>query len=357
MKVQIVDDHETNLLLFSQLVQAVDRTLEVETYADPRDGLLACREAMPDLIVVDYMMPDLDGHQYIEHVRRMPAARDVPIIMITAADERSVRQRALELGATDFLSKPVDPNEVRVRLKNLLALRRNHLKLQDRNKWLADSVRDATKVIVDRERELVMRLARAAEFRDPETGGHIQRMAHYSEIIARELGESEEYCDLLLKAAPMHDVGKLGTPDIILLKPGKLTESEFEVMKQHALIGFKILDGSASRLIQLAAEVAISHHEKYDGTGYPNKLAGDAIPLSGRIVAVADVFDAFTSKRPYKEPWPLDRAVQFLRDQSGSHLDPGCVAAFLRRWEDILAIRAQYQDDTGPDMARPDVWR
>lgn len=345
MLVQIVDDNDTNLMLFQQLALRTGTDVEVVTYADPLAALEFCRSTVPDMIVVDYMMPEMDGHQYVEAVRKLTGFRDVPIVMVTAAAERSVRQKALELGVTDFLAKPVDPAEAKVRFANLLALRRSHLQLRDRNRWLADEVRQATATIAAREQELILRLSKAAEFRDPETGAHIVRMARYSELIARRLGKDDEYCELMLKAAPMHDLGKLGIPDGILLKPGKLTDEEFAVMTKHPQIGYEILSGSDSSLIRFGAEIALTHHEKWDGSGYPNKLSGEAIPLSGRIVAVADVFDALTSERPYKAAWPLDKARKLLEDNSGSHFDPACVAAFLAEWEAVLQIRAEVADE------------
>lgn len=344
MLVQIVDDNDTNLMLFKQLALKVKGDIRVETYADPIEALATCHAVIPDMIVVDYMMPGLDGHQYVEAVRKIPGTRDVPIVMVTAAADRSVRQKALELGVSDFLAKPVDPSEVRVRFANLLALRRSHLQLRDRNRWLAEEIRKATGTVIEREQELVLRLSKAAEFRDPETGAHIVRMARYSELIARRMGLPADLCDLLLRAAPMHDLGKLGIPDGILLKPGRLTEDEFTVMSRHPEIGYEILADSNSLLIRLGAEIALSHHEKFDGTGYPHQLAGESIPLMGRIVAVADVFDALTSERPYKAAWPVEKARQLLIDSSGSHFDPACVKAFLDEWKQVIAIRESLAD-------------
>jgi putative two-component system response regulator len=345
MLVQIVDDNDTNLMLFEQLALRVGGDIQVQTYADPVAALAACRQTMPDMIVVDYMMPGMDGHQYVEAVRQIPGAREIPIVMATAAADRSVRQKALELGVSDFLTKPVDPSEVRVRFANLLALRRSHLQLRDRNRWLADEIRKATATVIEREQELVLRLSKAAEFRDPETGAHIVRMARYSQLIARRLGLPEEQCELLLRAAPMHDLGKLGIPDGILLKPGRLTEDEFTVMSRHPEIGHAILADSNSQLIRLGAEIALSHHEKYDGTGYPHRLAGDTIPLMGRIVAVADVFDALTSERPYKAAWPVEKARALLVENSGTHFDPACVQAFLDEWDQVMTIRESLVDE------------
>lgn len=344
MLVHIVDDNETNLMLLEQIVRKVSGDVEMSSFIDPVEALDASTRRMPDLVLVDYMMPVVDGHEFILRLRAMPGGREVPVIMITAAADRAVRQKALENGVTDFLTKPVDPSEVRVRVTNLLALRRSHLRLRDQNRWLADEVRKATQAVFDREEELIVRLAKAAEFRDPETGGHINRMAHYSFLIAQGLGMPKEQCALVLKAAPMHDVGKLGTPDGILLKPGRLSDDEMVVMKRHSDIGHAILDGSSSQLIQLGAEIALSHHEKWDGTGYPARLAGETIPLSGRIVAVADVFDALTSERPYKLAWELTRARDFLAENSGKHFDPRCIEVFLAAWDEVLAIKAKFAD-------------
>ncbi len=265
--------------------------------------------------------------------------------MVTANDELDVRYRALESGASDFLTKPIDRAEFKARMRNMLALRANQKRLEDRASWLAEEVLKATEEILRREREIVVRLSRAAEFRDPETGGHIQRMAHYTWLIAVRLGLPLEQQELILEAAPMHDVGKVGIPDHILLKPGRLDPAEFEIMKQHAAKGHQILDGSSSPLLQMAATIALSHHEKYDGTGYPQGLAGEAIPLVGRIVAVADVFDALTSARPYKPAWGIDQAVSFMRGQRGLHFDPQCVDVFLDRFDEVLAIRERFLND------------
>ena len=203
----------------------------------------------------------------------------------------------------------------------------------------------ATEEIRRREQETILRLSRAAEFRDPETGDHLQRMAHYSWMIAVRLGLPPEQQQLILEAAPMHDVGKVGIPDHILLKPGKLDEAEFSIMKQHPVIGHQILSDSSSPLLQIAAVIAISHHEKYDGTGYPHGRKGEDIPLFGRIVAVADVFDALTSERPYKRAWSLEDAVVFLEEGCGSHFDPKCVQAFLTGWDQVVDIRRRFQDE------------
>jgi putative two-component system response regulator len=232
----------------------------------------------------------------------------------------------------------------------MLALGTSRRHLADRAAWLAEEVKKATAAIHSREQELLFRMSRAAEFRDPETGAHIQRMAHYSHLIAASLGLSAEDQALILQAAPMHDVGKIGIPDLILLKPGRLTPEEFDVMKSHARLGFELLSGSESFVLQAAASIAISHHEKFDGSGYPYGVAGQAIPLFGRIVAVADVFDALTSERPYKKAWEFERAIDFLREGAGTHFDATCVEAFLVRMDDILAIHVRFQDKELPAL-------
>lgn len=346
MKVAIVDDTQINVTLMEALVRRIDGC-EPISFTDSAAGLAWCIEHRPDLVIVDYMMPAPDGMVFIETLRALPIWVDVPILMVTADHEREVRYRALEIGATDFLTKPVDRIEFTSRVKNMLAMRRNHLLLADRAALLASEVHAATEAIRTRERETIFRLARAAEFRDPETGAHIQRMANYSCLIAESLGWDQTAVDQLMQAAPMHDVGKLGTPDHILLKPGRLTPDEFEIMKQHATIGWEILQGSSSPVLTLAAEIALTHHEKFDGSGYPNGSAGEAIPLVGRIVAVADVFDALTSERPYKKAWEFDRALSFLGDGRGLHFDPACIDAFISRLDDVRAVRERYQDEEG----------
>lgn len=342
MHIMIIDDNSVNLGIFQRIAEKISPDNEVTGFLDPLAALVAALERAPDLIVVDYMMPGLNGLELVGKFRAIPGNSEIPVVMITAVGDRDLRQTALQSGITDFLTKPVDPSEVRARLTNLLALRQSHLHLKDQNAWLASEVKKATRTILEREEELIFRLARAAEYRDPETGGHIQRMARYSWLISRALGRPEEESDDLLKAAPMHDLGKMGTPDAILLKPGKLTDAEMSIMRQHAMIGFNILMGSSSRLNQLGAEVALSHHEKWDGSGYPRQLKGTEIPLSGRIVAVADVFDALTSVRPYKKAWEPDAARGFLEEQSGRHFDPDCVKTFLSRWTEALEIRTRF---------------
>ena len=342
--VLIVDDTEINLILFGALVKKLDNC-EGHTFASSADGLEWARRNDLDLLIVDYMMPDIDGLEFISRFRGLPGCESVPILMITANDQKQLRYRALDLGANDFLIKPVDKVEFLARTKNMLTVSEARKQLVNRAAWLADEVRKATAEILARERETVLRLCKAAEYRDPETGAHILRMAHFSRLIARKLGLSVDQQELLLEAAPLHDIGKVGIADPILLKPARLNAAEFEIMKQHAIFGYELLKGSSSKVLQAGAEIAKGHHEKFDGSGYPHGLKGTDIPLFSRIVAVADVFDALTSERPYKKAWELEAAVDFLTAGAGTHFDPDCVRAFLEAWEDVLEIRQRYQED------------
>jgi putative two-component system response regulator len=339
----IIDDSEINLLLFKHLVTR-NEDIEPRCFSSSAAGLEWCQEHGADIVVVDYMMPAPDGIEFVRRFREIPGMGEVPVVMVTANNLVETRYNALMAGATDFLTKPVDRHEFTARMKNMAALRRGQKLLADRAALLAVEVAAATRTIAERERETIFCLARAAEYRDPETGGDIMRMAHYSRLIASRLGLPEEEQQLIFEAAPMHDVGKVGTRDEILLKPGRLTTDEFAIMKQHASIGHDILGDSSSPILRTAAIIAGTHHEKYDGSGYPNGLTGEEIPLYGRIVAVADVFDALTSSRPYKKAWDVDRAADYLREKSGSHFDPACVAVFLDAWEKVLDIRARYGD-------------
>jgi putative two-component system response regulator len=342
MKVVIVDDTHINLVLMSRLIEKLEGVQTV-TFQSAHDALNWCRANPYDLLILDYMMPDLDGLAFINCLAGEGPERP-PVLMVTASQDIDIRHRALESGANDFLIKPIDKVEFLARTRNMLALRRASVALHNRASWLAEEVAKATAELREREQETILLLCRASEYRDPETGAHIQRMAHYSRLIAAELGMSDEEQEFILSAAPMHDIGKVGTPDHILLKPGKLDAEELKVMRQHALIGYNILKQSQARMLQLAAIIAHSHHERFDGTGYPNGLKGEDIPLVGRIVAVADVFDALTSVRPYKKAWALEDAQKYLHDNSGSHFDPACVDALMRRWDDVLQIRERFCD-------------
>jgi len=342
-KALVVDDSEVNLSTVQALLERMG-DIESVAFSSATVAMSWVRDHEADLVIVDYMMKDISGTDFIRQLRTLPGRADVPVLIVTANDQKHIRYRALDAGATDFLSKPLDKVEFMARVSNLLQLVMGRKALKDQASWLADEVRKATAEVVQRERETVIRLSKAAEYRDPETGAHILRMAHYSELIARGMGLSKEDQELLLEAAPMHDIGKVGVSDNILLKPGRLTPQEFELMKQHAAYGYDILQDSSSQVLQAGAAIALGHHEKYDGSGYPNGLSGQAIPIFSRIVAVADVFDALTSERPYKRAWSLEQAAEHIKAGAGKHFDPKCVAVFIAHWQEVLKIRQRFQD-------------
>ncbi len=342
--VLLVDDNPVNLKWLELLVQRLEQA-QCASFTDPLAALEYARTHHVDLVVLDYLMPEMNGLQFIAAFSAFEGAQSVPLLMITAHDEKDVRYRALEAGAYDFLPKPVDAAEFLARARNLLRLREASLRLADHAAWLTREVDLATREIRERERETVMALVKAAGYRDHETGAHISRVGHYAHLIAQGLHLSAQDQALMLDAAAMHDIGKVGIPDHILLKPGRLDEEEMQIMRQHPRLGHELLKGSSSRLLQAGATIALGHHEKFDGSGYPQGLQGQDIPLFGRIVAVADVFDALTSERPYKKPWPLDDAATYLRDQRGLHFDPQCVDVFLAAWPQVLAIRQGFADE------------
>lgn len=341
MRVLVVDDSATNLLLLSQMIRSIDGT--PFPYSDPIKALENAPTLNIDLALVDYEMPGLNGVELIKQLHAVSDLRDVPVVMVTACEQTAVRYAALDAGATDFLRKPVDPVEVKSRLRNLFKLREAQNQLRQRCSGLADEVSATTRELIDREEEIIYRLSRAAEYRDTETGAHIARMARYCRLIAEALGLDKNACRTIYLAAPMHDIGKIAVADSILLKPARLTPEERAVMEHHTLHGHKILADSKSPLIRQAAEIAVSHHERWDGSGYPKGLRGVEIPLFGRIAAVADVFDALTSERPYKSAWKPEDAKAHIVEASGTHFDPACVDAFCGRWDDVMSICASEQ--------------
>lgn len=344
--VLIIDDQTTGRTILQKVIEQIADNLAVTTFGSPTEALDWIAHHDPDLIITDYRMPEMDGVEFIRTVRQRPHCENVPIMMITVVSEKAVRYEALDAGATAFLTRPIDQIECRTSCRNLLKMQEQHLIIQDRADWLARQVEVATEKITQREKETILRLARAGEYRDEGTGNHVLRMAKYSRQIAEALGGfSEQDCEDLEYAAPMHDIGKIGIPDGILLKPGKLNEYEWDIMQTHTTIGHSILSDSQSRYMQIGAIIALNHHERFDGKGYPNGLVGEEIPLIARVVAVADVFDALASSRPYKKAWDIDEAIAYIQQQSGTHLDPQCVDAFLQRIDAIRRIQADYSDD------------
>jgi two-component system, response regulator RpfG len=342
--VMIVDDRGTARSLLEGLARSIEPGLRVESFAEPQAALDRATQSTPDLIISDYRMPGMDGVEFTRRLRAMPKLEEVPIVIVTVVEDRQIRYQALESGATDFLTRPIDPQECRARCRNLLTLRRSQKIVADRAKWLEDQVMQATRDVRIREKETLLRLAKAGEYRDEGTGNHILRMAKYARLIASELNLSAMECDEIESAAPMHDIGKIGIPDQILLKPGPLNTEETSLMRQHAEIGYQILADSPSRYLQMGAVIALGHHEKFDGSGYPRGLAGEAIPLPARIVAVGDVFDALTTVRPYKQAWSMQQALDYLKAEMGGHFDPVCVRAFLVRLDEVAQIMKEYED-------------
>ena len=316
--VMVVDDQSTGRAILEQVVRSLDDRVLVESFARPVDAVVWATRHVSDLVLVDYMMPDMDGIEFAKRLRALPGYEHVPIVMVTVHDDRKVRYAALDAGITDFLTKPVDARECLARCRNLLTLRRQQLALEDRRRLLEHMVEDATREVREREKETLLRLARAGEFRDEETGFHLIRMSRYSRLIASAIGLERDEAETVELAAPLHDIGKIGIPDQILLKPGKLDDAEWEVMRRHPVIGHEILKGSASKYVRMGALIALGHHEKYDGSGYPNGLVGDHIPLCARIVAVADVYDALTTARPYKGAWKSAQALRIPARRSAA---------------------------------------
>lgn len=345
----IVDDQPAN-------VKLVERMLEIEGYTnllattDPRQAETLFTEQNSDLVLLDLNMPYLDGFAVMARIRELDPDYP-PIIVLTAQNDRESRVKALDLGARDFLSKPFDRVELLTRIRNMLEVRMLNKAMKNQNQLLEEMVRERTHELEDTRLEVIRRLSRAAEYRDDITGFHIVRMSRYSELLGRAMGMDERQANMLLNASPMHDVGKIGIPDNILLKPGKLDAEEWEVMKTHVDIGVQILDGSGSELMIMAKEIAQAHHEKWDGSGYPRGLQGEAIPLTARIVALADVFDALTTERPYKRAWSIEETVAYLEEQKGKHFDPQLVEKFLQIMPEVLEIKAQYQDKRARQLA------
>lgn len=368
-RILVVDDEAMMRRLLEKLLRMEGYEVALASSGEQALGELLRNGA--DTVLLDMRMPGMSGLEVCRQIRNHPRSLHTPVVFITAVNDRELRRKGMEAGADDFLSKPFDEVELMARIRNSVRVKRYYdnleqqkerleVAVQERTAALNDAVSRLTQIQVDlraSQEETIYRLSRAAEFRDDETGQHLQRMSRYCQVIARRIGLDEATCELLRIASPMHDVGKLGIPDRILLKPGRLTADEFTIMKGHAEIGYRILVGSDAAPLKMAATIAHTHHEKWDGNGYPRGLRGEDIPLPGRIAAIADVFDALTSSRPYKPAWKLEDALQLMRTNRGSHFDPTLIDVFFEALPEVLEIRERFVDapvhETSPAPTEP----
>lgn len=343
---------------------SVQRVLRREQYSfleadNGRDALDVLRQIKADLVLLDLQMPTMDGFEFLREFRRFDKERTTPVCVMTGTSAARERARIIDLGADDFIQKPAELVELKTRIKSLLRVGAYQRELAKLNNVLEARVAERTKALQETVgdleaakdeinlayREMVLRLSLAAEMKDECTAGHLERMSQYAALLANKIGWEPERVELLTEAAKMHDIGKLGIPDAILNKPGKLTDEEFRIMQSHTEIGARILAGSKSQLLQMASDIAISHHERYDGSGYPRRLSGSSIPEVGRIVAIADVFDALMSKRSYKSAWSLEETVGALKEEKGSHFDPYLVDQFLEEIDVVCSIHSRFADE------------
>lgn len=346
MRIALIDDSRSALAIIRSCVESLSN-LEIVEFRSPRKALTEASFTQYDMIVTDYDMPSMNGIELIRLLRELPTYRDVPMIMLTSIDDQDICIDALQAGATDFIRKPFRAVELARRLENLLALRNAQLQLQDRARMLGGAVELAKHALVNREEEIIWRLARAIEARDGATGEHVTRVAKICLLMAQAMGLPESRCRTIYMAAPLHDVGKIGIPDAILTKPGRLTAEEITVMRRHVDIGVKILSNGTSDLLRVAEIIAGGHHERWDGTGYPKGIAGLDIPLEARIAAVADVFDALCTNRSYKLAWPIEDAKREIIQESDTLYDPQCVQAFERCWPEITKLYSEFSIETG----------
>ncbi|KAF1713593.1 two-component system response regulator [Pseudoxanthomonas sangjuensis] len=350
LNIVIVDDQTSARTMLRHVIEDIASELNVHDFGDPQVALSWCENNRTDLLLLDYRMPGMDGLELARRFRRLPLHRDIPIILITVVGDEPIRQAALEAGVIDFLVKPVRPRELRARCRNLLQLRQQSENVKQRAMSLEQRLLSSMHEVEERERETLSRLARAIEYRDSGTSAYLERMAHFAGLIAEMIGLPEDDARAIELAAPLHDIGKIAIPDAILMKPGPLTDEEMAVMRRHPLIGHELLSGSHNRFIQSGAVIALRHHERYDGSGYPDGLAGDAIPLEARIVAVADVLDALLSPRPYKKAWEMDAALAYLYAQRGRLFDPVCVEALVRGRDRLGDIYSRYSTTRRPGL-------
>lgn len=339
----LVDDQLVNIKLLEKMLRQAGFTAIFST-TEAREVKTLYFDNEIDLVLLDIRMPVMDGFEVMAQLQADINNDYLPVLVLTAELTSHTRERALSSGAKDFITKPFDQAEVIQRIFNMLEVRLLHKQVRLQNETLEQQVRQRTRQLEQSQLEIIKRLGRAAEYKDNETGNHILRMSHFAQMLARAAGLDQEACDNILLAAPMHDIGKIGIPDSILLKPGRLNPDEWEVMKTHVNIGADLLDGTDIPLLIMARNIALSHHEKWDGSGYPGGLAGETIPIEGRICAICDVFDALTSARPYKQAWPVEEAIAFLRQQRAKQFDPRLVDLFETILDEVLAYRAVHLD-------------
>ncbi len=341
LRILAVDDEESNLLLVRRILEREGYT-RVDVTTDPSRVPGMFVELQPDLVLLDLHMPGMDGFELMDRLGPLTDnGSGVPLLVLTADATDETRRRALSVGARDFLTKPLDRIELLLRVRNLLQVKQLQDRLREQNADLEDKVAERTRELDQSRLEVLERLALAAEYRDDDTQEHAWRIGRVCALVALALGLPDREVELLGHAAPLHDIGKIGIPDAILLKPGRLTDEEFEVIKTHPRIGAEILTGSHSPLLRLAERIALTHHERWDGSGYPGGFSGEEIPIAGRIVAVADVFDALTHERPYKQAWPVEKAVAEILGQAGRQFDPGVVDAFATLDHPTLLTRVK----------------
>ncbi len=348
MDVLIVDDQLSARTMLRHIIEGISPDIRIADFGDSEDALEWTTHSHPDLLLLDYRMPKLDGLEFARRFRRNLGHRDVPIVLVSVVGDEPVRQAALDAGVIDFMVKPIRPRELRARCRNLLLLRQQTVSLKERTRTLEQQILANLNEIEHREREILYRLARLTESRDRATGAHLERMARYSGLIAEAIGMSDEEVRVIEAAAPLHDIGKISVPDAILNKPGPLTDGERDIMREHPRMGFEVLRDSSSRFVQMGALIALNHHERWDGSGYPQGLVGEQIPLAARIVAIADVLDALTTQRSYKDAWSMDDAMAYLQTHRGKMFDPRLVDALMAqadRAEEIRRYFAPLADD------------
>jgi putative two-component system response regulator len=340
LNILIVDDNILNIVLLEEICK--DEGHNIFSFQDPLKALESIKEIQYDLAFIDYMMPEINGIDFIKEIKKIQS--NTICVMITADNSHELKLKALEAGANEFLTKPIDVSEMMIRLRNMSKLIAAEKVLRDYNKKLQSEIDLAIQKVIKGEYETLDVLSNVAEYRDEDTHNHTKRVALYSKLLAKEAGLDEEMQDLIYHASPLHDVGKVAIPDAILLKQGRLNDAEFTVMRTHAKIGYEMLSGFENKYLKAGATIALTHHEKFDGSGYPNGLKGDEIDIMGQIVAITDVFDALTSRRPYKEAWPVEKAFDLLKEESGRHFSPFLVDIFLHNKDEVLNIKAQYKD-------------